>query len=133
MTPEIYFGYQFDRGNLGYGGLKPDSTADFKFPLNPFKNYVYLEGKWKYNTDNMELIDDEGSILLIFEAKSVNIVAGSESNSQAFVFLDNEFENEQNKGSDVIMQQNKSIANIKEFKLYNLAVAENYCAREEGE
>ena len=101
-TPEIYFGYQFDRGNLGYNGLKPDSFVGFNFPLKPFKNFIYLEGKWKYNADNMELIDDEGSILLIFEAKSVNIVAGSESNSQAFVFLDNEFENEQNKISELV-------------------------------
>ena len=125
-TPEIYFGYQFDRGNIGYDGLKSNAVADFKFPLNPYKNYVYLEGKWKNNADNMELVSDDGSILLIFQAKAVNIVAGSGNKSSALVFLDNEFESEKNKGNDVLIQGNKSIANIQEFKLYNLASAENY-------
>ena len=125
-TPEIYFGYQFDRGNLGYQGLKPDAVVDFKISPNPYKNYVYLSGKWKYNADNMELIDEEGEIFLIFEAKKVNIVAGSENSSQAFIFLDNENENDKNKGADVMIQENKSISKIKEFKLYNLANAENY-------
>lgn len=125
-TPEIYFGYQFDRGNLGYERLKPEAIADFKFPINPGKNYVYLDGKWKYNADNMELVGDEGSILLVFDAKKANIVAGSDNGSEAFVFLDNNFENEKNKGEDVVVEENKSISKIKEFKLYNIANAEDY-------
>ena len=113
-TPEIYFGYQFDRGNLGYQGLKPDSATDFKISPSPYKNYVYLSGKWKYNADNMELVSDEGEVFLIFEARKANIVAGSENGSEAFVFLDND--------------ENKSISRINEFRLYNLASAENYGA-----
>jgi len=125
-TPEIYFGYQFTRGNIGYGGMKPDSVIDFKLPDNPYKNYVYLSGKWKNNADNMELAGDEGEILLIFQAKSINIVAGSENGSEAFVFLDNEVLNGKNRGSDAIVAGNRSIANVREFRLYNLANAENY-------
>ena len=125
-TPEIYFGYQFDRGNLGYDGLKADSIVDFKISPSPFKNMVYLAGKWKYNSDNMELIDDQGEILLIFEAKKANVVAGSEAGSEALVYLDNELVNDKNKGSDVIIQENKSMAKINEFKLYNLASAKDY-------
>ena len=125
-TPEIYFGYQFDRGNLGYEGLKPDTITDFKFSPAPYKNLVYLDGKWKYNADNMELIGEDGSIMLIFDAKSINMVAGAENESKAYVFLDTNFENEKNKGSDVEIKEGKSIADIKEFKLYNVASAENY-------
>lgn len=125
-TPEIYFGYQFTRGNIGYEGMKPDAAADYKLPKSPFKNYVYLEGKWKNNADNMELVGDEGSVLLIFQAKNANIVAGSEKGSEAFVFLDNAFENSRNKGLDVGIKENKSASAIKEFKLYNLASAEDY-------
>ncbi|MBI3035080.1 thioredoxin family protein [Candidatus Woesearchaeota archaeon] len=125
-TPEIYFGYQFDRGNLGYQGLKPNAIADFKLPKNPFKNFVYLEGKWKYNADNMELIDDDGSILLIFEAKDVNIVAGSENNSTAIIFLDTDFLNENNKGSEITIKDGKSTTNISEFKLYNIVSGKGY-------
>ncbi|MBI3026771.1 thioredoxin family protein [Candidatus Woesearchaeota archaeon] len=125
-TPEIYFGYQFDRGNLGYQGLKPDSTTDFKISPSPYKNYVYLSGKWKYSIDNMELVSDEGEILLIFEAKKVNIVAGSENGSDAYVYLDNNPLNEKNKGNDVQLNANFSVSKINEFKLYNLVSAGNY-------
>ena len=110
-TPEIYFGYQFTRGNIGYNGMKPEEIADYKFPAKAAGNTVYLSGKWKNNADNMELAGDEGSILLIFQAKKINIVAGSENSSDAFVLLDN---------------KNESISRIKEYKLYNLASAENY-------
>jgi thiol-disulfide isomerase/thioredoxin len=42
-TPEIYFGYQFDRGNLGYQGLKPNAVVDFKISPKPFRTFVYLD------------------------------------------------------------------------------------------
>lgn len=125
-TPEIYFGYQFDRGNLGYQGLKPGSVADFKFSPRPSPNFVYLDGTWKYNADNMELISDDGSILLIYKAKDVNIVAGSESNSTAVVFFDTKFLDEKNKGSDTMIKDGKSTADVKEFKLYNLISGQDY-------
>ncbi len=126
-TPEIYFGYQFSRGNFGNPeGVKPNEVIEYKLPLSITPNNVYLEGKWKNNADNMELESDDGSILLIFQAKAVNIVAGAENGSEAFMFLDNAFENEKNKGSDIFFEGNKSVSNIKEFKLYNLANAENY-------
>ena len=125
-TPEIYFGYQFDRGNLGYQGLKPNTIADFKFNTRPSRNFVYLDGMWKYNADNMELIGDDGSILLVFQAKDVNIVAGSENNSTAVVFLDTDFLSEKNKGSDAAVKDGKSIAKISEFKLYNLVSGNDY-------
>ena len=126
-TPEIYFGYQFSRGNFGNPeGIKSEQVIDYRFPLSITQNNVYFEGKWRNNADNMELVSDDGSILLIFDAKKANIVAGSESGSDAFVFLDNEFESGKNKGNDVFIQQNKSVAKINEFKLYNIVNAENY-------
>jgi hypothetical protein len=41
---------------------------------------AYLEGKWKNNPDNMELQSDTGRIVLIYYAKSVNIIAGTRQN-----------------------------------------------------
>ena len=125
-TPEIYFGYQFTRGNMGYNNIPQDSVIDYNFPKSAAKNYVYLSGKWKNNADNMELVSDEGSILLIFGARKINIVAGSENKSDAYVLLDTDFESEKTKGSDIEFQGNKSIVNIKEFKIYNIASAEGY-------
>ena len=128
-TPEIYFGYEFSRGNFGNPeGTKADQTIDYKFPFSITANNVYLGGKWKNNADNMELDDEEGSILLIYEAKSANIVAGSEQGSTIFVSLDNEFLNNKNKGDDIAIEGNSSISSVKEFKLYNLANAEEYGA-----
>ena len=78
-TPEIYLGYQFSRGNFGNPeGFGQDTVIDYAMPSKIKGNNVYLEGKWKSNPDNMELMSDGGSFLLVFDAKSVNIVAGSE-------------------------------------------------------
>ena len=126
-TPEIYFGYQFSRGNFGNEeGIKPEAIVDYKIPDKIRPNFVYVSGKWKNNADNMELADNEGEILLAFQAKNVNIVAGSENDSDASVFLDNTPLNEKTKGTDVIIEGNSSISRIKEYKLYNLASAEDY-------
>ena len=126
-TPEIYFGYQFTRGNFGnQEGLKQGQAVNYKLPSSISPNNVYLGGLWKNNADNMELAGDEGKIILIFHSKSINIVAGSENGSQAFVFLDHTILNGKNKGLDVNLEENKSISNIQDFKLYNLAVADRY-------
>lgn len=114
-TPEIYFGYQFTRGNIGYENIPQDSVIEYKIPASASKNYVYLSGKWKNNADNMELVSDEGSLLLIFQAKKVNIVAGSDNESTAYAFLDNNDKSNETK--------------IKEFKLYNIASAQDYDTR----
>ena len=126
-TPEIYLGYQFSRGNFGNPeGIRQGETIDYKTPSSVSVNYVYFDGKWKNNEDNMELADDEGSILLLFKAKKINIVAGSDNGSNATVYLDNVNEDEKTMGSDVALAQNRSIATINEYKLYNLATAGNY-------
>ena len=126
-TPEIYFGYQFSRGNFGNPeGLNANQIIDYKLPLSITPNNIYLEGKWKNNADNMELISDDGSIMLIYQARDVNIVAGSENSTNAFVFLNTEFLNGKNKGTDVIITDGKSLSKINEFKLYNLVSGDNY-------
>ena len=126
-TPEIYFGYQFTRGNLGNAdSAKPEDTEKYILPKSISQNSVYLEGEWKNNADNMELESDEGSILLIFNSKSVNIVAGSEKGSKLYAFLDNEAESNKNKGSDITIEKNESTSEIKEFRLYNIGNAQNY-------
>jgi thiol-disulfide isomerase/thioredoxin len=78
-TPEIYIGYNTMRAPLGNPeGFKPDQTVSYSIPSTTnFKPHVvYLQGKWKNNPDNMELQDDSGRIVLIYYAKSVNIIAG---------------------------------------------------------
>jgi thiol-disulfide isomerase/thioredoxin len=79
-SPELYFGYQFARAPLGNPeGFKPEQTVDYslsKIGSNIRSNIIYLDGTWKNNADNMELLSETGRIALVYSAKSVNMVAG---------------------------------------------------------
>jgi thiol-disulfide isomerase/thioredoxin len=77
-SPELYFGYQFARDVLGSPeGFKPDQVVNYSIPSSDLKaNIIYLQGEWKNNPDNLELVGDSGKIALAYSAKSVNIVAG---------------------------------------------------------
>jgi thiol-disulfide isomerase/thioredoxin len=120
-TPELYFGYKFTRGNFGNPeGFKPNEAVDYNLPLSLFPNKIYLEGKWKNNEDGMELMSDEGSIVLIYQASVVNIVAGSDESTDAKVYLDNEALNQENRGGDITLKDDLSISKVDEYKLYNL-------------
>lgn len=79
-SPELYFGYQFARAPLGNSeGFKPDQTVEYSLAntgSNIEPSVIYLDGRWKNNADNMELQSEIGRIVLVYSAKSVNIVAG---------------------------------------------------------
>ncbi|MCH8004004.1 MAG: thioredoxin family protein [Nanoarchaeota archaeon] len=120
-TPEIYLGYGFARGNFGNKeGLQPNQIIDYKIPLIVKPNKVYLEGKWKVNKDDSELISEEGRIVLGYDAKVVNVVVGSDTGSEVEVFVDTNTLDESKIGADVKIIDDKSIATIKEERLYNL-------------
>jgi thiol-disulfide isomerase/thioredoxin len=117
-TPEIYFGYGFTRGNFGNEeGLVPNEIIEYKLPKEIKFNYAYLDGTWKVNKDDSELISDEGVIVLPYSAKVVNIVAGSASGSEIDVLVDNKPLNNENKGSDMEIE---GLTAVNDFKLYNL-------------
>jgi thiol-disulfide isomerase/thioredoxin len=84
-TPELYFGYQLARAPLGNPeGYRPDQTVMYSIPksnLNP--NFIYLDGEWKNNADNMKLQSETGRIALVYSAKSANIVAGGKGQEVA--------------------------------------------------
>ena len=122
-TPEIYFGYNFIRGNFGNSeGINPEEIVSYKLPEEVAVNTVYLDGNWKNNKDDMELTSDKGTVLLVFKAKVVNIVAGSEEGSDIAVYLNEEKISGENKGSDVI----NGAAKITESRLYNLINKKDY-------
>ena len=83
QSPELYFGYEFARTSLGNNdGFKPNKSVLYILPKNTAikPNIIYLEGKWKNNPDHMELQSNNGSIILKYNSKSVNIVAGGNGN-----------------------------------------------------
>jgi len=122
-TPEIYLGYKFARVDIGNPeGIQSGQTVEYKLPKNISPNVVYLEGGWKNNADNMELVSDNGKVVLFYSAKDVNIVAGG--NSLLGIFLDDQPVGEA-RGSDVI---NDKIL-VRENRLYNIVSDQDYKSR----
>jgi thiol-disulfide isomerase/thioredoxin len=82
-SPELYLGYEFARAPLGnIEGFKPNETVLYQL-LDSSEinlNSIYLKGKWRNNPDHMELQSNNGSIILKYNSKSVNIVAGGNGN-----------------------------------------------------
>ena len=82
-SPELYFGYEFARSPIGsIEDFKPNQIVSYNLLENSEikPNQIYLEGKWKNNPDHMELQSNNGSIILKYNSKSVNIVAGGNGN-----------------------------------------------------
>jgi thiol-disulfide isomerase/thioredoxin len=123
-TPELYFGYQFARAQLGnVEGFKPDQVVTYTISENATitPNRIYLDGVWKNNADNMELQSAEGRIVLSYSAKSVNIVAGGSGN--LYISEDGSNLTGNSRGLDVSEQ---NAASIDGQKLYNLVMHEEY-------
>ncbi|HEU5462124.1 MAG TPA: thioredoxin family protein [Nitrososphaeraceae archaeon] len=123
QSPELYFGYEFARASLGnIEGFKPNQSVFYNLPANSEikTNVIYLEGKWKNNPDNMELQSNNGSIILKYNAKSVNIVAGGKGNftvTQDGKLITNDLSKDSsNDGKFVIDEQ----------RLYNLVTNKDY-------
>ena len=111
-TPEIYFGWGFFRGNFGNKeGLSPNNIVNYTLPIKLEKNSLYLEGNWKNNLDNMELVNSNGKVVLIYDAKIANIVASATDSVKVDVLLDNNY--------------HKTI-NISGSELYSAATADDY-------
>jgi len=90
-TPEIYFGYAFSRNQMGNSeGWHPGDIIDYQLPESEtFSiNKFYLAGSWLNNQDNMELVSDSGKIILEYNSKIVNLVAGSASPQKVKVYID---------------------------------------------
>jgi thiol-disulfide isomerase/thioredoxin len=124
-TPELYFGYQYARAQLGnIEGFNPEKTVNYTIPSSNLEtNVIYLQGLWKNNPDNMELVGPDGKITLVYSAKSVNIVAGGKG--QVAVREDGKGvqTNNSSKGNDTDAEGKLSIDGQ---RLYNIADNTNY-------
>jgi len=75
-SPEIYLGYGFARKDLGNEqGFQPNQVVSYSLPDSFELNTAYIEGTWKNNEESLELVSDEGKVVLQYNAKSVHIVA----------------------------------------------------------
>jgi thiol-disulfide isomerase/thioredoxin len=124
-TPELYFGYQYARSQLGnIEGFNPEKTVNYTIPTsNLDPNVIYLQGLWKNNPDNMELVGPDGKITLVYSAKSVNIVAGGKGHVTVREYDNGVQTNNSSKGNDTDAEGKLSIEGQ---RLYNIADNTNY-------
>jgi thiol-disulfide isomerase/thioredoxin len=128
-TPELYFGYQYARSELGNTeGFNPEKIVSYTLPSSKITpNVIYLEGKWKNNADDMELVDNEGKIVLDYSAKSINIVAGEKGEIAVKEFgKDNQTSNPY-RGNDL---DNEGRLIIDGQRLYNIGNHQDYGKRQ---
>ena len=126
ITPEIYLGYSFARAPLGNPqNFQPDQTIPYSIPPNTNFNpdIVYLDGLWKNNPDNMELQSNTGHIVLTYNARAVNIVAGGHG-QQGIVTEDGATKILNNSSGKDLTQDGKFVLDGQ--RLYNLALYNNY-------
>jgi len=91
QTPEIYFGYDFSRNQMGNAeGYKANEIVNYKLPLSYLPNKFYMKGNWLNNPDNLESSED-GEIVLSYSAKNVNLVAGADKSVKISVYIDDKF------------------------------------------
>ena len=119
-TPELYFGYQYARAQLGnIEGFNPDKTVNYTIPTSNLKpNVIYLQGLWKNNPDSMELVGRDGKIILSYSSKSVNIVAGGKGEITVKEDGKNIQRNNPFKGNEL---DTEGKLNIDGQRLYNIA------------
>jgi len=119
-TPELYFGYQYARAQLGnIEGFNPDKTVNYTIPTSNLKsNVIYLQGLWKNNPDSMELVGPDGKIILSYSSKSVNIVAGGKGEITVKEDGKNTQTNNPFKGNEL---DTEGKLNIDGQRLYNIA------------
>ena len=126
-TPELYsgFGFALSRGqNIGNKeGLQPGSTFEYKVDGDIKKDVIYLEGRWRSNEDNLRAQDNRSvSVMLGFTANSANIVADSlnEKPLKVDVFINGEYIDELNAGSDVEFDGKRAYIVVDKPRLYNV-------------
>ena len=117
-TPELYFGYKFaeNRNQLGsIEGFQPEKTVTYLEQENIDLHKFYLFGNWFNHQDSMELISDEGTIKLLYNAKEVNIVTDKEAELE--IFLDGEPLSENYSGRDI---SSGNTLKVSEPDMYNI-------------
>ncbi|MGQ0637918.1 MAG: redoxin family protein [Nitrososphaerota archaeon] len=117
QTPELYFGYRFafGRNQLGNSeGFKPDQIVTYSIPNKLQEDYFYVEGQWQNFEDRMKLVSENGKIVLLYFAKSVNIVAAGQSELQ--ILLDGNPIKSEYSGIDV----NDGVVRVSDERLYNI-------------
>ena len=123
VTPELYFGYGFTRGNFGNeNGFSPGQDVVYVLPEDDkyYQNKFYIQGTWNNMHDSMRLVSGSGYIVLPFVAKEVNIVAANNANLE--ISLDGKIISAEQAGKHV---DSDGFVRVSDSDLYNLVSTDN--------
>ncbi len=125
VSPEILAGWQ--RGTIGnVEGFAPESTIHYDDPGLYLSGRIYLQGNWLNDRSFLKLNDPdghEGSLIVCYEAKEVNMVIKPEGerNFQVFVKQDDRYLTPENMGDDVeVDEEGRSYFLVTEPKLHGV-------------
>jgi len=125
-TPEIYVGYNTIRAPIGNPqGFSPKHVVNYTIEGSLQNNTVYFSGRWYNANDSMIAAGNSSEVFLIYDARSVNIVAQGNS-STIEVELDGENLASTWLGSDMALKGGVASANVSMARLYNLVNAPFY-------
>ena len=126
-TPEIYLGYGYARAPLGNPeGFQAGQAVSYSLPQAISPNRVYLNGTWQNNQDNMELVSDTGEIVLEFQARNANMVAGASGNSTLGLSLNGVVPAQDELGSDARLVEGNAQVDVGNERLYSLINESGY-------
>ena len=127
-TPEIYFGYSLalpGRNYLGSPeGFQPGKVVEYSIPQAVQPNLAYLEGEWLNSADYMELASDTGKVVLKYQARNVNIVAGQDGNLT--ILLEGRPATAAEAGADARITGGSAVVRTDEHRLYSVVDDEDY-------
>jgi thiol-disulfide isomerase/thioredoxin len=124
-TPELYAGHEFafsrDQNVGNIEGLVPGEIIDYSLLDELEKDVIYLDGEWKSNPDDLELVGNFGSVVLDFVASEVNIVADSLVGIlEMEVLIDGEYISSERAGRDVLFDGDRAYIIVDGPRLFNV-------------
>lgn len=126
-TPEIYCGFQRLGNFASVREVRRDEGQEYRVPAKLAPSTFALEGVWRFEPERVVLTGERGKITVRYVANKANIVLEAPMAMYADVFLDGKPLTEKNKGVDVEIRGDRSVARIAEARLYNfVAMGDEY-------
>jgi hypothetical protein len=118
-SPEIYFG-AWRNERLGNGPQFIEGEHVYERPSFLEKNKVYFVGLWDTFQQFAQNKSVNASILFVYEAKNVNIVASSSASVEVIVTIDDSPVPLEMRGKHITEQNGETILRIKDEQLYEI-------------
>ncbi len=119
-TPETYLGYT----RLEYLGsperVMMGEVGRYSIPERPAGNVFYLDGEWEIHEEYAVPRSGDAKLVYRYRAAEINLVMAAERETVVEILIDDRPLDESAKGTDVKFAAGKSVAAVKEARMYNL-------------